>query len=66
MAIIEERYAGRQETNVYERLPNGRRSVVNKVLLGTWLGLRVYHRFSDAEFRQLVLVVLLVCGAILL
>ena len=36
------------------------------VLVGTWLGLRVYHRFSDAEFRQLVLVVLLVCGAILL
>jgi uncharacterized membrane protein YfcA len=36
------------------------------VLAGTWLGLRLYRRFSDAEFRQLVLVVLLVCGAMLL
>ena len=38
MAIIEERYAARPETNVYKRLSNGRPSVVNKVLLGTWLG----------------------------
>jgi uncharacterized protein len=36
------------------------------VLAGTWLGLFLYRRFSDAEFRQLVLVVLLICGAILL
>jgi uncharacterized membrane protein YfcA len=36
------------------------------VLAGTWLGLRLYRSFSDAEFRQLVLVVLLICGAMLL
>ncbi len=36
------------------------------VLAGTWLGLCLYRRFSDAEFRQLVLVVLLTCGAMLL
>jgi uncharacterized membrane protein YfcA len=35
------------------------------VLAGTWLGLALYRRFSDAEFRRAVLVVLLVCGAIL-
>ena len=36
------------------------------VLAGTWLGLCLYRRCSDAEFRQLVLVVLLICGAMLL
>jgi uncharacterized membrane protein YfcA len=36
------------------------------VLAGTWLGLCLYRRFSDAEFRQLVLVLLLISGAMLL
>jgi uncharacterized membrane protein YfcA len=36
------------------------------VLAGTWLGLWLYRRFSDAEFRRLVFVVLLICGAMLL
>jgi uncharacterized membrane protein YfcA len=35
------------------------------VLAGTWAGLALYRRFSDAEFRRAVLVVLLVCGAML-
>jgi uncharacterized protein len=36
------------------------------ILVGTWLGLCLYHRCSDGQFRQLVLVILLICGAILL
>jgi uncharacterized membrane protein YfcA len=35
------------------------------ILIGTWLGLRLYRRFDDGEFRRLVLVMLLVCGAML-
>jgi uncharacterized protein len=35
------------------------------VLAGTWVGLALYRRFSDAEFRRAVLVVLLLCGAVL-
>jgi uncharacterized membrane protein YfcA len=36
------------------------------VLVGTWLGLRFYGRLDDASFRQTVLVLLLVSGAVLL
>jgi uncharacterized membrane protein YfcA len=36
------------------------------VLLGTWAGLRLYRRLDDARFRQAVLVLLLVSGAVLL
>jgi uncharacterized protein len=35
------------------------------VLAGTWLGLRLYRYVDDGEFRRLVLVVLLICGATL-
>jgi hypothetical protein len=36
------------------------------VLVGTWLGLRLYRRLDDARFRQAVLILLLVSGAVLL
>jgi uncharacterized protein len=36
------------------------------VLVGTWLGLRLYGRLDDARFRQAVLILLLVSGAVLL
>ena len=36
------------------------------ILVGSWLGLYLYQRCSDGQFRQLVLVILLICGAILL
>jgi uncharacterized protein len=36
------------------------------VLLGTWLGLRLYSRLDEARFRQAVLLLLLVSGAVLL
>jgi uncharacterized protein len=35
------------------------------VLAGTWLSLRLYRHVDDGEFRRLVLVLLLVCGAML-
>jgi uncharacterized membrane protein YfcA len=36
------------------------------VLVGTWLGLRLYGRLDDARFRQAVLILLLLSGAVLL
>src|SRR5262249_19200481 len=36
------------------------------LLLGTWLGLKLYGRLDDAGFRKVVLVLLLVSGAALL
>ena len=36
------------------------------VLAGTWLGLRLYGRLDEARFRQAVLLLLLVSGAVLL
>jgi uncharacterized protein len=36
------------------------------VLVGTWLGLRLYGRLDDARFRKAVLILLLVSGAVLL
>ena len=36
------------------------------LLLGTWLGLRLYGRLDDAAFRKVVLVLLLVSGGALL
>ena len=36
------------------------------LLLGTWLGLKLYGRLDDAAFRKVVLILLLVSGAALL
>jgi uncharacterized membrane protein YfcA len=36
------------------------------VLLGTWLGLKFYGRLDEAQFRKLVLILLLASGAVLL
>ena len=36
------------------------------VLVGTWLGLRLYGRLDDARFRRAVLILLLLSGAVLL
>jgi uncharacterized protein len=36
------------------------------VLVGTWLGLRLYGRLDDAKFRQAVLILLLASGAVLM
>jgi uncharacterized membrane protein YfcA len=36
------------------------------VLLGTWLGLKLYGKFSEATFRTVVLVLLLISGLTLL
>lgn len=35
------------------------------VIVGTWLGIRLFHRIDDAMFRRVVLVFLLVSGAVL-
>jgi hypothetical protein len=35
------------------------------VLLGTWLGLKLYGRLDEAAFRKVVLIVLLVSGVVL-
>jgi uncharacterized membrane protein YfcA len=36
------------------------------VLVGTWLGLKFYGRLDEAQFRKLVLILLLASGAVLL
>ena len=36
------------------------------VLVGTWLGLRLYGRLDDARFRQAVLILLMASGAVLM
>jgi uncharacterized protein len=36
------------------------------VLAGTWLGLEFYGRLDEAQFRKLVLILLLASGAVLL
>ena len=36
------------------------------VLVGTWLGLRLYGRLDDARFRKTVLILLLISGAVLM
>jgi uncharacterized membrane protein YfcA len=36
------------------------------LLTGTWLGLKLYDRLNEVQFRKLVLVLLLVSGAVLL
>jgi uncharacterized membrane protein YfcA len=36
------------------------------VLVGTWLGLRFYGRLDEAQFRKVVLILLLASGAVLL
>jgi len=35
------------------------------VLLGTWIGLKLYGRLDEAGFRRVVLILLLVSGAVL-
>jgi uncharacterized protein len=35
------------------------------IVLPTWLGAKLYHRISEAAFRRLVLVLLLVSGCVL-
>ena len=36
------------------------------LLAGTWLGLRLYGRLSEAAFRRIVLILLLVSGVALI
>ena len=36
------------------------------VLVGTWLGMKLYGRLDEAKFRQVVLVLLLLSGAVLI
>jgi uncharacterized membrane protein YfcA len=36
------------------------------VLAGTWTGLKLYGRLDEAQFRRLVLILLLVSGVVLL
>ena len=36
------------------------------LLIGTWLGLRLYGRLDEAAFRKVVLIVLLVSGIALM
>jgi hypothetical protein len=35
-------------------------------VLGTWLGLQMFHRIDDRRFRQVILLFLLISGATLL
>jgi uncharacterized membrane protein YfcA len=35
------------------------------VLVGTWLGLKFYGKLDEAQFRKIVLVLLLASGAVL-
>jgi uncharacterized membrane protein YfcA len=36
------------------------------VVLGTWLGLQMFHRIDDKRFRQVILLFLMISGATLL
>jgi uncharacterized membrane protein YfcA len=36
------------------------------LLVGTWLGLKLYGRLNEAQFRKVVLVLLLASGVVLL
>jgi uncharacterized membrane protein YfcA len=36
------------------------------LLLGTWVGMKLYGRLDENQFRKMVLVLLLVSGAVLL
>jgi uncharacterized protein len=36
------------------------------LLAGTWLGLQLYGKLNELQFRRLVLILLLVSGAVLL